>query len=698
MTTKFKYLACLLCLLAIPLFASEDIPVRATLHVDHSSLQPGKSTWAAVELQVDPSWHVYWKNPGDTGVAPSIQWDLPTGITASDIYWPYPETESTPIGISHFYQDKVQLLVKLNAAKDFQPQTLSIKGTVDWLACSEEQCLPGESTIAASVAVSQEVPSKAHDSLIENALKHLPKSGKELKVNQNSREIDITVPGKFDETALISFSPNEQDIIEETISPEIVKDSSGKLHVKFKKVNPDDVGGVLVFKHLGKIDAWEVTPFNSGSLETNQFAGGVFWAIILAFVGGLILNLMPCVLPVISVKIFSFIKMAKESRWKIFQHGLAFSMGVLISFWILAGLLLLLQAYGHAVGWGFQLQEPIFVAILAAVILVFGLSLFGLFEMGMGVAGAAGKAHHQSSKKSNELLGSFLSGILATTVATPCTGPFLGSAVGFAVTLPPISALMIFTSLGLGMASPYLFVAAFPPLLKIFPKPGKWMITFKEIMGFMMILTTLWLLWVFSAQAGTLALFVLMFGLFLLSIGCWVFGKWGSPAKSKGIRYVGYAFAAAFLGMGVYTIIISASLQEPAVGAGTELVAMADVKDQGDRRWEVFNQERFDYLRAQGIPVFIDFTARWCLICQANHAVLSASDVEEKFSQLGVIKMKADWTRRDPAITEALRKHGRNSVPLYLLYGSDDSEPYVMPQMLTPDVVLDYLGRLNKNG
>ncbi len=412
--------------------------------------------------------------------------------------------------------------------------------------------------------------------------------------------------------------------------------------------------------------------------SSHEFQGGFAMALLFAFVGGMILNLMPCVLPVISLKIFSFVKMAGENRRLILKHGIAFSVGVILSFWVLAGALLALRAYGESVGWGFQLQEPLFVAILASVMFVLGLSMFGIMELGTSLTSIAGNVKHQSKG----LTGSFLSGVLATAVATPCTGPFLGSAVGFAVTLSAPLAMVIFTALGIGMAFPYLLLSAFPSLMRFLPKPGNWMITFKEIMGFFMMATTLWLLWVFAAQTSNIALMALLAAFFFMGVGSWIYGKWGSPIKKKSTRYISHVFSLVLFSLALYTI----------VSATTAPTTQLSGQEQPHDGWETFSPERIAELQAKGIPVFVDFTAKWCLICQANHAVLSRDQISEKFDQKGVVKMKADWTKNDPIITEALRQFGRNSVPLYVLYGVNEKEtPQILPQVLTTDVVLDSL-------
>ncbi len=422
----------------------------------------------------------------------------------------------------------------------------------------------------------------------------------------------------------------------------------------------------------------------------NSYEGGFGAALFFAFLGGLILNLMPCVLPVISLKILNFVQIAGQSRKLIFKHGLFFSLGVLLSFWALAGALLLLQAYGESVGWGFQLQDPTFVAILAAVFVVFGLSLFGVFETGTKLASWAGDMHSGSKG----LAGSFFSGILATAVATPCTGPFLGAALGFALTLTPLWSMLIFTSLGLGMASPYILLTAFPSLLRRLPKPGMWMVTFKEFMGFIMLATTLWLIWVFGAQTNNSAVFLLLTGLLGLALAAWIFGKWGTPFQKPMLRYCGWAVSAVACSVGLYAILSAPQIEEMhGITQGTSAYRSTIIPKS---QWEPYSRTRLAELQDSGVPVLVDFTAKWCLICQTNHRVLNQATVSSKLEDQGVVKMLADWTKNDPVITEELRKFGRSGVPLYVLYSGDAKiPPKILPQVLTADNVLEHLDSLD---
>jgi len=294
--------------------------------------------------------------------------------------------------------------------------------------------------------------------------------------------------------------------------------------------------------------------------------------------------------------------------------------------------------------------------------------------------------------KRENLLGSFFSGILATAVATPCTGPFLGSAIGFAVTLPPFFALLIFTVLGLGMAFPYLMISAFPGFVRFLPKPGNWMITFKEIVGFVMLATVVWLMWVFAGQTGMMPLFILIVGFFAFAVGCWIYGKWAAPFRKKSIRRIAYVATLACFLLGTYAVIASSRLESGPL-LPKEEIAFADQSAEKKTPWEPYSEARLNQLREQGIPVLVDFTARWCLICQVNHVSLSNPDVERKIQEKGVVKMLADWTKHDAEITKALGKYGRNGVPLYLLFGKEEA-PKILPQLLTPEIVLEHLNQI----
>lgn len=700
----------------------DSSPLHVELLHEDQTIQAAHPFWVALRINLDDEWHAYWQNPGDAGMPITVEWQLPDGFKASPVVWPLPKKFNVDAAVGYGYEKQAILLAQITPPASLSTdKPVDMQATLNWVACSGDLCVPGESVVHMTLSTSHSESVKSHwHSVFTSARMQLPKKLLDFKVLRKDEliELQVNLPNVYphDITKTLFF-PKEENLI--CRADPILKKTDDTYSIALMEMSPSpSLNGILVF--LGgpndelvldsfDIDAAIVDAFpatnlltmgdnqttspqyeNIGTIaplathivpldteKTSENSG--FWtALLLAFIGGFILNLMPCVLPVVSFKILSFVKMSGQNRRDTFKHGLAFSSGVLISFWVLAAAILILQSYGKSVGWGFQLQEPLFVAILALVLLVFALNLFGVFEAGMSVTSWAGQAG--GKKKSDGLTGSFLSGVLATAIATPCTGPFLGSAVGLAVTLPPILSLLIFTSLGLGMAFPYIILSGFPSLLRFMPKPGPWMVTFKELTGFVMLATVLWLVWVFGAQTSNFALIVLLAGFFIVSLGCWIYGKWGSPEKKPLSRFIGCALAALCLLAGAYSLWMATEFQEPQAKVDTALSS----------NWEPFSPERITELQKQGRPVFVDFTAKWCLICQANHFILTTDVVSNEFDKLGVVRMKADWTRSDPVVTKALKQFGRSGVPLYVLYGADMST-IILPQVLTTDVVIEYL-------
>jgi len=686
-----------------PFFSFGQEPVHAEILIEQASIQPGEPFTAGIRLSLDENWHAYWKNPGETGMAPVIEWELPPGFTAGNVLWPAPESFISNEMVSYGYSGEVFLLTRITASKEARG-IAPIKASLRWVVCDDQSCLPGDAAVSTSVPVDAKPPkiNAEQQSLFSAARKKLPVHTDQVTAEAADGVITLELDGPKG-VVDAEFFPEDSNRIDSVAKTLVTPTKNGsRIQVILEEADNYEgdtpIKGVVVLKgnHSDGSVAYQIDLSDSirpskTTVGPLTFKEGFLLALGSAFIGGLLLNLMPCVLPVISFKILSFINLAGESRSHVFKHGAAFSLGVIFSFWILAAVLLGLQAYGHAVGWGFQLQEPLFVAVLAAVILIFGLSMFGVFEMGTGLAAMAGDA--QVSRKRSGLYSSFFSGVLTTAVATPCTGPFLGTAVGFAVSLPPVLAMFIFTFLGIGMASPYLLLGAFPGLIKHLPKPGDWMNTCKVIVGFVMLATVLWLIRVFGAQTDAFAVFDLLVGFLFFSIACWIYGKWGSPANTKRARRISSIAAIVFLAYGAYLLFFATTVAEDSLQHETrnDFIAMADgAKPHG--RWERFRPERVAQLRKQNVPVFIDFTAEWCLTCKANHMALTAKEVEKTFDVLGVVTMKADWTKKDPMIAAELKKYGRNSVPLYVLLSSDpEAAPKILPQVLTPQLILDHL-------
>lgn len=679
-----------------PVLNASEEPVAVELLAEDQTVSLEHPFWVAIHFDIAKDWHIYWKNPGDAGITPQISWQLPEGFEVINVDWPYPERFVENNLVTFGYVDSVTLLAQVKPSKQSAGiDTFPIIADVQWVSCSEDTCLPGESHMELSLKANASVITSTSSSF-DTARTKLAHTPAHVEASRKNGKIELIVnqPGTtYDSSTEVYFFPENVDIIDHHEDAALIAslDDPAQYVISLKPADKDGKNEVLKGVLVVSGEALHIdTPIKEASASsTGQEAEESFFLmLVLAFAGGMILNLMPCVLPVVAFKVMGFVKMAGQSRAMTIKHGLVFALGVLVSFWVLTSALLLMQAYGHAVGWGFQLQEPLFVAVLAALMLIFGLSLFGVFEMGAAFASRAGQMQVDVAQgKGNELTSSFFSGILATAVATPCTGPFLGTAIGYAVTLSPIYCMVIFTFLGLGMACPYLLLVFFPSLLRWLPKPGPWMESFKQFMGFLMVATVLWLLWVFASETSEMALFILLISFFVLSIGCWIYGRWGSPVKKFSVRVVSYVLTASCLIAAGYAMKMSVSpVYENHLH---DTVASAIAEDA----WEPFSAVRMADLRKRGIPVFVDFTAKWCLICQTNHLVLTTYKVEEKMKSLGVVKMKADWTKKNPEITEELRKYGRNGVPLYLLYGKD-MKPTILPQVLTPEAVVEQLEKM----
>jgi thiol:disulfide interchange protein len=411
---------------------------------------------------------------------------------------------------------------------------------------------------------------------------------------------------------------------------------------------------------------------------------GLAVALLFAFLGGMILNLMPCVLPVLSLKIMGMVKQAGEAPRERLKHGALFTLGVVASFWVLAGIMLLLQAGGEQLGWGFQLQSPSFVIVLSVFLFLFGLSMFGVFEIGTSLTGVGQGVAGGSSYTS-----SLISGVLATTVATPCTAPFMGSALGFTLGAPAYVAFLVFTFVGLGMAAPYLLLTTIPALLKFIPKPGAWMESMKQFMGFLLMATVLWLIWVLSLQTGADGVVILLAALLLVALGGWIFGRWGNIAIEQPTRRIALVIALVAVAGGLFFSLTNIKAKEQET---------AGVHKQGSIEWLAYTPELVEGLKAEGRTVFLDFTAAWCLSCQVNEKVaFSSEEVQNEFARRGIATVRADWTNHDETITRALAAFGRNSVPLYVLY-APGKDPVLLPEIITPGIVLEALRNSTSGG
>jgi thiol:disulfide interchange protein/DsbC/DsbD-like thiol-disulfide interchange protein len=677
------------------------------------SIKPGGELWVALRMRTNPGWYTYWRFGGDAGAGANIDWRLPEGFSADTIVWPYPQLKVMERAAVYVYEGEAFLLNRLEAPADLQPGTTAeISAHIDYIICDAEGCYPEELEASVRVPVTAEAP--AADTRWANAFREtwtrvpVEPQGWELSAGwRNDRLLLRAMPpaGVVPDVDGVRFFASIPDLIDYP-SPQRVSYRNGVLLLELEKSTyastpAERAEGALVvplagddgiptalhldLPVLGSEELARLAPLDAGG-------GGppaTLWlAVGLAFVGGLLLNLMPCVFPVVSLKVLSFVRLAGERPAEVRRHGFSFAAGVLVAFWALAGLLILLRHAGQEIGWGFQLQSPGFIAFMTFLLFGIALNLAGVFEVGTSLGRLGGLM-----PKASGYTGSALNGVLATIVATPCTAPFMGAALGFALTLSAAGSLLIFTSLALGMAAPYVVLSLAPALLRYLPRPGAWMVTFKQALSFPLFATAAWLIWVFGHQTGVDGVLRLLLGLTLLAMAAWCWGRWGSAlSASRAYRLTGGAAAAALLLVGVALALGSAPLPAAGVGLGsTTATAPSGAKSEGASiQWEEYSAEAVSRHREAGRTVFIDFTAAWCLTCKVNERVaLNVSEVVALVEDLDIAMLKADWTTRDPAITRALSEFGRSGLPLYVVYSPDPfAAPRLLPEVLTPAIVM----------
>lgn len=653
----------------------------------------------ALRFRIAPEWHLYWKNPGDAGLAPKAEWTLPEGFTVSDLQFPTPHKIATKTAVDYGYDDELILLATLMPPKT-PPQNFTLKVDLTWLVC-RESCIPGDATIEFNTATLSEKSRAEATSLIERAREKMPESLSKVDAKLESA-IARAQGGKSlltlrftGETAkkITDFFPEEVPGFVVNYSEIAV--ANGTVEFALTPTRKDakltEIKGLVMLGEKGYAFSSTVkSAGTSGGLLGQDFKTGggaslsIWLALLFAFIGGLILNVMPCVLPVISLKVMGFVEQAGSGSSKSVQHGLMFTLGVLSSFWLLAFVAVMLQQAGEQIGWGFQFQSPLFVLAMSAVMFVFGMNLIGVFEFSApNVSGGVGQALSR-----RDALGSLMNGVLATTLATPCTAPFLGSALGFAFSQPPYIIFAIFTMVGLGLSTPYLILAAKPEWLKFIPKPGEWMIRFKQVMGFLLFATVVWLLSVIGAQLGAEGVVATVAFLLGVGIACWAIGAFIDFSSSAPRKAIVWSLAA-LVTLGSYYLSFEQYLNWRSVEAAT----LVSPKRESKIAWTAFSLAVVEESVAAGKPVFIDFTADWCFTCKVTEqTVLETDDVREKISALGVMPIKADWTNRNDEITQLLKKFGRSGVPLYVVFPAGKlDEPIVLPEVITKEMLIEAL-------
>ncbi len=665
----------------------------ARLVADVTSVAPGDAFDLAIRIDADEGWHIYWINPGDSGLPVRVDWRLPEGVVAGPLQFPYPEVYSDAGITSYAHEGAPHFLTRVSVPEGFDAPTVEIGGDVKWLVCAD-MCYQAEQKVQLSLPVG---PTTRIDALDE-AREALPIMAEgwaaQAETAEEAYALSIVPPPAWEGSlAGAYFFVDETGVLDHSTKQAFVRDGEA-WRVRLPAA---EHAGAPAQRLRGVLVAPEGTSFGdgaraiqidaivagaSGSAGTPASTLGLWSALLFAFTGGLILNLMPCVFPILSIKILGFVQGRNDSAAALRAHGLAFGAGVVLSFLALAGLLLVLRAAGEGLGWGFQLQSPAVVAVLAVLMTVVALNLLGVYEVGHRVAAVGGRLDRKEG-----LGGAFLSGVLATVVATPCTAPFMGAALGYALAQPALVALVVFAALGIGMALPYVFLSFQPHLLEKLPRPGEWMETLRQALAFPLFATAVWLVWVFGRQAGIDAAGMLLLSLVLVGLAAWTWGRWPGHRTRRATRTVARA-------VGVGAVIAAVSLVAVAAGLlndGLPANAEAAQGEPGDT-WEPFDPEAVEALVARGEPVFIDFTAAWCLSCQVNKKVALGTDaVERAFADAGVTRVRADWTNRNPEITAALDRFGRSGVPLYVFYPRGGGEPVLLPTVLTPEIVLDAL-------
>ncbi len=695
-----------------PSDAKSGPKVEARLIAPVRGMQPGKSVTVGVHLKTPPDWHTYWKNPGESGLETHVRWRLPEGFSAGPLQWPAPHRFEFGGVVGYGYPGEVLLTAEITTPADLRAGTsVNLEADVDWLAC-REACVPGRATVALALPVANAPPARSVDAaLFEKNQARLPHTtgAWDMHVQADSgaptrMELRLTpraLPFSLEQITSAEFFPDATGLVVVS-KPTAVRHKNGQLMLTLEfppeaQVSTEKLSGILVVQTrdgLTRVDEIEAKQAGPGLMRARA-SGGKSGAASLpilittagfAFLGGLLLNLMPCVLPVLSLKVLALVEQAGQSPRAALRQAGAYTIGVVASCWVLAGALLFLRAAGEPLGWGFQMQSPIFVGLLAALFWVLALNFLGVFEIGASLVGVDANVAGVAREKS-PLLGAFATGALAVVAATPCTAPFMGSALGLAASQPAIVALALFTCLGLGLAAPYLVLARFPALLRWVPKPGAWMETLKNIFGFVLAATVLYLAWVVGVEAGTGAVVQLLGALWIIGLAAWSYGRWATPVRTARTRWTARGVALLLL-IGAVMLVSSITPEKAVQESGAGYLSPS-----GRVMWEPYSHARVDALRAEGRPVFVDFTAAWCLTCQVNKRVaLYMPSVEEAFVRGNVAALRADWTRQDPTITRALSEFGRNGVPLYVLYPADAARtPALLPEVLSPGIVLKAL-------
>lgn len=676
-------------LTAAPAAAQEpERYVDLRLVTQSNTIAPGETLTIGLEQTIHPGWHVYWKNPGDSGEPTRIEWILPGGFEISEAQWPAPD--KLPFGpLTNYGHEKQLVLLHDLTAPDTLPEgPITLRANIDLLVC-HEICIPE----SGAVSLTLNGDGGAHKTIIEQAANRVP--------------LPVGWPATFSEQGdnlIVRIEPDDMTLLEGARDFALFPEEWGMVNNSALAAAAMKDGALVIAQARGDRPLLDipttmaVLSYTDGQgierairfSALNKDAGirliapdnamPLVTAILFALLGGLILNLMPCVFPVLSMKALALANMKDKEEHKIKRTAVAYTAGVLTCFMALAGLLIVLKTGGAHIGWGFQLQNPVMITALAYIVFMIGLNLAGYFEFGHNIAGFG---QHWSQK--DGIPGAFFTGILAAVVATPCTAPFMGAAMGYALTQNTLTALAVFAALGIGLALPYLALGFIPAARHILPRPGAWMAVFRQLLSFPMFATAAWLVWVLSQQTGAGQVFMALQGFVGIALALWLNHK--KPAHGW-LRWLCLGLIG---GIGILLVL---TLTMPR----NERMHAADAMPMEQQNWRVFSPEQLDQALQGPYPVFVNMTAAWCITCKVNEQVaLATPDIQSLFAEKGIIYFKGDWTNRDDAITDYLARYGRSGVPLYVYYGAADAQtgkrpdPVVLPQILTPGLVKDKL-------
>lgn len=698
-------------------WADKKQKVQAEIVTETLGINLTSPTWLAIVLNPEPGWHLYWKNPGDTGTPTKIKLTDTTDFEMGELIWPSPEKFKTGDLISFGYDSQVVLPFSLSSKKPLHVGTsYTLNFEARWLTC-KDVCIPEHQSFSLSLKVIDIAANQpgSGTKLIHDALGSFPvpsqewrlegkypKSGNliELKATPNFRapvpqkdyEVFVESPDviAYDQPAQVEVAAGNESIRIFLHAKGDAGERPEKLKLLLTHKKPwqtavnkvsHSVSFTFEMENARKSAAMGEALSTNLALKNSTSALGTLQMLVFAFLGGLLLNLMPCVFPVLSLKAYGLIQDAGRNAGLIRAHGIIFTGGVLAAFWILALTLALIQKAGAQVGWGFQLQSPSFVSAMIYLFFILGLNLAGVFEMGTSLMGVGSSL---VQNRAMDLAGAFITGVLSVIVASPCTAPFMGVALGFAISQTPFIAFLIFTSLGLGLAFPFLILSLYPKLASKLPRPGAWMETFKNLLSIPLFGTVAWLVWVLELQSQNAN--AIIAGLFLVSIGAWIYGQRLQSGHTAHTRKKSLmTTTVALLGI---------------IGTAFLMGHSGETSSTHQGSWETYTPSRLKQLRAEGKPVLVDYTAAWCITCLVNEKVaLNTVAVQNKLKEKGVVTLRADWTNEDATITNDLKSFERSGVPLYVLYPkvsqkNSDSAPKILPQILTPGIVIDSLDQL----